>query len=168
MKVIVEGQGIDIRSLGFWLWRETSSLLAPLFCLYKLQTKTKTMGRRQGSKNNSKHHEAGGKRKGAGRPKTKKDAPAQQRLQQATLRNAFRGPTDAAEEELHARAAIAEQQPTNAAEEELHTRAAIAEQQRKEAEEAAKKAGEAAATKQKEEAAAQRREEQRQRMLKKL
>jgi hypothetical protein len=59
------------------------------------------MGRRQGSKNNSKHHEAGGKQKGAGtRPKTKKDAPAQQRLQQATLRNAFREPTDAAEDPL--------------------------------------------------------------------
>jgi hypothetical protein len=46
------------------LWRETSPF----------GTQTSTMGRRKGSKNNSKHHDAGGKREGAGRPKTKKDA----------------------------------------------------------------------------------------------
>jgi hypothetical protein len=102
------------------------------------------MGRSNGSKNNS-NHEAGGRRKGAGRPKTKKDAPAQQRLQQSTLRNAFCAPTTE--------------------EDELLVRAAIAEQQRKEVETDAEQA---AATKQQEEAAAQRREEQRQRMLKKL
>jgi ABC-type nitrate/sulfonate/bicarbonate transport system substrate-binding protein len=107
------------------------------------RAQTKTMGRSKGSKNNGKHHEAGGKRKGAGRPMTKKDAPAQQRLQQSTLRNAFRVPTTE-EDELLARAAIAEHQP-------------------KETE-----AEQAAAAKQQEEAVAHRREEQRQRMLKKL
>ena len=44
-------------------------------------------GRRKGSKNKSTGHKAGGARHGAGRPKTKKDAPAlQDRLQQPTLR----------------------------------------------------------------------------------
>jgi hypothetical protein len=72
------------------------------------------MGCSKGSKNNSKHHEAGGKqkgagkpttKKGAGRPTTKKDALTQQRLQQSTLRNAFHEPTNAAEDELLAKAA---------------------------------------------------------------
>jgi hypothetical protein len=46
------------------LWRKTSSF----------GTQNSTMGRRKGSKNNSKHHDTGGKREGAGIPKTKKDA----------------------------------------------------------------------------------------------
>jgi hypothetical protein len=62
-------------------------------------------------------------------------APAQQRLQQATLMNAFHEPTDAAEDELAARASIAKQQ-------------------HKEVEQSATEVEQAAATKQQEEAAA--------------
>jgi hypothetical protein len=43
------------------------------------------MGRRKGSTNNSKHHKAGGKRSGSGRPRIVRDNPANQQLQQPTL-----------------------------------------------------------------------------------